>query len=196
MSALNDKFINHRIILASKSPRRQELLRGLGIEFEVSSPPGVKETYPASLTKTEIPVYLAGKKAGALDNLIDERTVIIAADTIVWCNNTVINKPAGRNDAIGFLTGLSGRSHQVVSGVCIKSSNRTNSFYSLTTVYFRKLEAAEILFYVDNYRPYDKAGAYGIQEWIGYVGIEAIEGSYFNVMGLPVDKVYKALKEL
>lgn len=195
MLHLKDKFANSRILLASRSPRRQELLGGLGIAFEVAGHPGADETFPDSLSKTEIPVYLAEKKAGAFDNLLDDRTVLITADTIVWCNNSVMNKPGSRDEAIRFLTELSGRSHQVITGVCIKSPDRRVSFYSLTSVYFRQLLAGEIIYYVDNFRPYDKAGGYGIQEWIGYVGIEAINGSYFNVMGLPVDRLYKALME-
>jgi septum formation protein len=195
MIHLKDKFANKRIILASASPRRQELLGGLGIEFEVAPPAGVDENFPGSLSKTEIPVYLAVKKAAAYDNLLDNRTVIITADTIVWCNDMVLNKPSGRNEAIRFLTELSGRSHQVITGVCIKSHEKEVSFYSLTSVYFRQLLEGEIIHYVDNFHPYDKAGGYGIQEWIGYIGIEAINGSYFNVMGLPVDRLYTALVE-
>jgi septum formation protein len=195
MLHLKDKFANKRIILASASPRRQELLSGLGIEFEVAPPAGVDENFPGSLSKTEIPVYLARKKAAAYDNLLDDRTVLITADTIVWCNDTVLNKPSGRNEAIRFLRELSGRSHQVITGVCIKSHERQVSFYSLTSVYFRELREGEIIHYVDQFCPYDKAGGYGIQEWIGYIGIEAIEGSYFSLVGLPVDRLYSALVE-
>jgi septum formation protein len=193
MIHLSDKYKDTRLILASRSPRRQVLLSGLCIDFEVIDYSGVEETYPAWLKKTEIPVYLSEKKASALDNLLDDKTVIITADTIVWCRGTVMNKPADRKDATEMLRKLSGCVHQVISGVCVKSKSRSVSFYSLTSVRFRELTAGEINYYVENYQPMDKAGAYGIQEWIGYVGIESIRGSYFNVMGLPVDKLYKTL---
>jgi septum formation protein len=193
MFYLKKKFKDTRIILASASPRRKSLLEELGIKFEVIDNYRVKETYPDSLSKTRIPVYLAEKKAAALDNLLDNNTVIIAADTIVWCSKRIMNKPADRDDAIRMLRELSGNKHQVITGVCIKSNDRLVSFQSLTTVHFRKLTTEDILYYVDNYRPFDKAGAYGIQEWIGYVGIRSINGSYFNVMGLPVDMLYQSL---
>jgi septum formation protein len=196
MVQLKDKFLKKRIILASRSPRRQSLLFGLGIDFEVIDSSGVTETYPASLPETEIPVYLAEKKASAFDNLLDDKTVIITADTIVCCNNAVFNKPADRDEAIRMLSILSGKEHRVISGVCIKTRDRSVSFHSVTSVCFRELALSEIIYYVDNFQPFDKAGAYGIQEWIGYIGIESIKGSYFNVMGLPVDKVYRALIEL
>ncbi len=195
MIHLRDKFKDHRIILGSRSPRRQALLEGLEIDFEVVGNGKIEETYPAALGKSDIPVYLAEKKAAAFDNLIDEKTVVITADTIVWCNNEVLNKPSGRDEAIGMLQKLSGRRHQVISGVCVKSLCRCVSFYSLTSVFFKVLTPGEISWYVEKYRPFDKAGAYGIQEWIGYIGTEAIHGSYFNVMGLPVDKLYKVLIE-
>jgi septum formation protein len=193
MLYLKEKFKDTRIILASASPRRKSLLAELGIKFEVIDNCNIEETYPDFLSKTRIPVYLAEKKAAALDILLDERTVIITADTIVWCSNRIMNKPAGRDDAIRMLRELSGNKHQVISGVCIKSHDRQVSFHSLTSVHFRKLTPEDIIYYVDNYRPFDKAGAYGIQEWIGFVGIRSINGSYFNVMGLPVDMLYQSL---
>lgn len=193
MLYLKEKFKDTRIILASASPRRKSLLEELGIKFEVIDNCQVKENYPDILSKTRIPVYLAKKKAAALDNLLDNNTVIIAADTIVWCSNRIMNKPADRDDAIRMLRELSGNKHQVITGVCIKSNDRLVSFHSLTSVHFRKLTPEDILYYVDNYRPFDKAGAYGIQEWIGYVGIRSINGSYFNVMGMPVDMLYQSL---
>jgi septum formation protein len=193
MLYLKEKFKDTRIILASASPRRKSLLAELGIKFEVIDNCNIEETYPDFLSKTRIPVYLAEKKAAALDILLDERTVIITADTIVWCSNRIMNKPAGRDDAIRMLRELSGNKHQVISGVCIKSRDRQVSFHSMTSVHFRKLTPEDIIYYVDNYRPFDKAGAYGIQEWIGFVGIRSINGSYFNVMGLPVDMLYQSL---
>jgi septum formation protein len=193
MLYLKEKFKDTRIILASASPRRKSLLAELGIKFEVIDNCNIEETYPDFLSKTRIPVYLAEKKAAALDILLDERTVIITADTIVWCSNRIMNKPAGRDDAIRMLRELSGNKHQVISGVCIKSCDRQVSFHSMTSVHFRKLTPEDIIYYVDNYRPFDKAGAYGIQEWIGFVGIRSINGSYFNVMGLPVDMLYQSL---
>ncbi len=169
------------------------MLKELGIVFEVINNVEVEETYPDDLDRKQIPVYLAEKKARAFEGLLDENTLIISADTIVWSDNKVYNKPAGRDEAINMLQELSGRKHQVISGVCLLSINKKISFNSLTTVCFRELDAEEIIYYVDKFKPFDKAGSYGIQEWIGYVGIESIKGSFFNVMGLPVNKLYKEL---
>lgn len=193
MLLLKDKFKNKRIILASRSPRRQFLLGELGIDFDVIENSHPDENYPESLGKEEIPVYLAIRKSEALDRVVDSDTLLITADTIVWCRGRVLNKPADREDAIRILKELSGCRHEVVTGVCLRSLTRTVSFHSVTDVYFHALSHEEIIYYVDQYSPYDKAGAYGIQEWIGYTGIKAIKGSYFNVMGLPVDKLYREL---
>ncbi len=193
MLPLKDKFKNTRIILASASPRRQFLLGELGIKFNVIANVEVEETFPPSIHKKQIPVYLAVKKSEALQYLQDDNTLIITADTIVWCRKKVMGKPAGRDDAISCLQELSGRKHQVISGVCLSSKLKTVSFNSLTSVWFRDLCLDEIIYYVDKYKPFDKAGAYGIQEWIGYTGVKSIRGSYFNVMGLPVDKLYENL---
>lgn len=193
MILLKDKLKHNRVILASGSPRRQLLLKGLEIEFDIISGTNIEETYPTSLSKTRIPVFLAEKKAAAPGIPYGDHTVVITADTIVWCNEKAMNKPAGRDEAILMLKELSGIKHEVISGVCVKSKGKLSSFYSLTSVYFRELLEEEIIYYVDNFKPYDKAGAYGIQEWIGYTGIEAIRGSYFNVMGLPLNKLYKTL---
>ena len=193
MLFLKDKFKNTNIILASKSPRRQFLLSELGIYFQVIDNLKVEENYPATLKKTEIPVYLAVKKSEALHDKMDDNTLLITADTIVWCNKKVLTKPAGRDDAIQILRELSGLKHKVITGVCLKSRKKTITFHSLTSVKFRKLHTQEIIYYVDQYKPFDKAGAYGIQEWIGYIGVESISGSYFNVMGLPVSKLYENL---
>ena len=193
MLLLKDKFKNTRIILASGSPRRRFLLGELGIEFEVVDNAGVEETYPDTLNEKQIPVYLAEKKSEALRFMLDDDVLMITADTIVWCRKKVLDKPDGRDDAIRILKELSGRRHLVISGVCLRSKTKMVSFNSITSVFFRDLNAGEILYYVDKYKPFDKAGAYGIQEWIGYTGIKSIKGSYFNVMGLPMDKLYEHL---
>lgn len=193
MLLLREKFKNTRIILASGSPRRQFLLGELGIEFEVIDNTGIEETYPDTLDEKQIPVYLAEKKSEALKHLLDGDALLITADTIVWCKKKVLDKPSGREDAIRILKELSGCSHMVISGVCLRSKTKMVSFDSVTSVFFRDLNIDEIIYYVDNYKPFDKAGAYGIQEWIGYTGIKSINGSYFNVMGLPMDKLYENL---
>jgi len=195
MIQLREKFRDTRIILASASPRRRHLLEELGLSFGVYDRNDIDETFPPGLSREEIPLYLAEKKSLALDSLLDGNTLLITADTIVWCRGRVINKPSDREDAIRILGELSGRKHKVYTGVCIRSSSRSLSFHSVTSVWFRKLSADEITYYVDRYEPYDKAGAYGIQEWIGYAGIRSIRGSFFNVMGLPVEKLYRKLRD-
>ena len=190
-----EKLKSYHIILASGSPRRQDLLRELGLEFEVYLNEGLQESFPAGLDQYEIPVYLAEMKAGAYPEDIKEDTLLITADTIVWLNGKTADKPVDRQDALRILGELSGTRHEVVTGVCFRNGERLHSFYASTQVWFSELSNKEIQYYVDTFKPYDKAGAYGIQEWIGYVGIERIEGSYFNVMGLPVHKVYHELKE-
>ena len=190
-----EKLKKYRIILASGSPRRQELLRELGLEFEIRINDSLEEKYPPGLSQYEIPVFLAEMKAGAIMENIPGSSVLITADTIVWLNGRVADKPLDREDATRILTELSGSRHEVVTGVCFRTGERMHSFYSSTLVWFSQLTDEEILYYIDRYEPYDKAGAYGIQEWIGYIGIEKIEGSYFNVMGLPVQKVYHELKK-
>ena len=190
-----EKLKKYRIILASGSPRRQELLRELGLEFEIRINDSLEEKYPPGLSQYEIPVFLAEMKAGAIVENIPGSSVLITADTIVWLNGSVANKPRDHEDATRILSELSGSRHEVVTGVCFRTGERIHSFYSSTLVWFSQLTDEEIQYYIDRYEPYDKAGAYGIQEWIGYIGIEKIEGSYFNVMGLPVQKVYHELKE-
>ena len=185
---------DYRVILASQSARRQYLLKELGIDFEILPDHETDEVYPAGLSKEEIPVYLAEKKAESVMPVIPEKTLLITADTIVWFNNKVVDKPGNRAEALSILHKLSGSMHEVITGVCISLSHKKHSFYCSTLVWFADLTNEEINDYVEAYRPYDKAGAYGIQEWIGYIGIEKIEGSYFNVMGLPVQKLYKELK--
>ncbi len=187
-----EKLKNRKYILASKSPRRQVLLKDLGLEFEIKTKE-VDESFSEHFKAQEIPLYLSKKKADAFDEELDENTIVITADTIVWIDNQALNKPESESDAVRMLKQLSGRKHEVYTGVTLKSKSKTKSFYSLTNVYFKRLQDFEIDYYVKNYNPYDKAGAYGAQEWIGYIAVEKIEGSYFNVMGLPVKELYEEL---
>lgn len=184
---------NKRIKLASKSPRRQQLLQGLELSFDVWTKE-VDETYPDYLQHEEIPLYLASKKAEAFRSELSDGDILITADTIVWIDGHVLNKPADRQEAIHMIGMLSGKVHHVYTGVSIISKEKTELLWDVTRVHFTQLEMTEIEHYVDNYSPFDKAGSYGAQDWIGLVGIDKLEGSYFNVMGLPVHKVYQALK--
>ncbi len=184
----------YKLVLASESPRRQQLLRELGLEFEVR-PSCLEEFYPEELGMTAIPVYLAELKADALKSEMKEDELLITADTIVWKDDQVLNKPKSREEAIAMLKNLSGSQHQVITGMHLMSIDKKVSFHAVTEVCFDELTDDEIIYYVDHFSPYDKAGAYGIQEWIGYVGISRIEGSFYNVMGLPVHKLYQHLKE-
>ena len=185
---------NYRIILASNSPRRKELLGGLGIDFEVRTLQGIDESYPDTLKGGEIPMYISGKKAEAYQRMMADNEMIITADTIVYDNGQVLGKPKDRDEAIQMLRQLSGHAHEVITGVSIVTKGKTAQFASTSKVFFAPLTDEEITYYVDNYRPFDKAGAYGIQEWIGYVAVTRIEGSYFNVMGLPIQRLYTELK--
>ena len=183
------------IILASASPRRHELLQQLGVDFKVEVRP-VKEDYPPTMKGNDIAIHLCASKANAFERaFFTEKTMIITADTIVCLDGTVLGKPANRGDAINTLQQLSGKKHQVITGVNIRTFNKEVNFSVSTDVYFKSLQEDEILYYVDHYKPYDKAGAYGIQEWIGYIGIEKIDGSFYNVMGLPVLKLYEELRK-
>ena len=184
----------YNIILASDSLRRQELLKELGLKFKVISSQS-EESFPEALGMTAIPEYLAGLKANAVKNKMPENYLLITADTIVWEYGKVIGKPVDREDAIAILESLSGSQHQVITGMCIKTAEKEVSFHAVTEVWFDELTKEEIVYYVDKYKPYDKAGAYGIQEWIGFIGIMKIEGSFYNVMGLPVHKLYQNLKK-
>jgi septum formation protein len=184
---------NKRIKLASKSPRRQQLLQGLELTFEVWTK-DVDETYPDHLEREEIPLYLASKKAEAFRSELAEGDILITADTIVWVDGQVLNKPESRTEAIQMIGLLNGNTHDVYTGVSIVSLEKAELLWDRTRVHFAQLSAAEIAHYIDNYSPYDKAGSYGAQDWIGLVAIDRLEGSYFNVMGLPVHKVYQALK--
>ena len=183
----------YTILLGSKSPRRRELLEMLRIPFN-SIVIGIKEEYPASLPPTEVPEYLARLKAQAFADRLDCRELIITADTVVICDEEILGKPRNAEDAGKMLRKLSGKSHLVVTGVCVSTADRTESFSSTTTVRFAELTDKEISYYVDNFMPLDKAGAYGIQEWIGGVAVSGIDGSFYNVMGLPIHRLYQLLK--
>jgi len=183
-----------KIILASNSPRRKELLAGLGFDYEVRTLQGLDESYPEGLSMEEIPQYISRKKAAAYTLGADE--LLITADTIVYLDGEVLGKPADEAEAKEMLGKLSGKTHQVVTGVTLTTTGFQHSFASVSQVTFAELTEAEIDHYVTHYRPMDKAGAYGIQEWIGYVGVTCIEGSYFNVMGLPVQRLYSEMKKL
>ena len=187
-----EELKKYKLLLASKSPRRQYLLKELGLDFEVRTKE-VDESFPEQLKAAEIPLYLCEKKANAFDEELTDNTIVITADTIVWVNGHVLNKPQNFDDAVRMLQLLSGKMHEVYTGVCLKSKHKTTSFVALTKVYFKELSLEEIEFYIGNYKPYDKAGAYGAQEWMGYIAIDRIEGTYFNVMGLPVRELYEAL---
>lgn len=186
----------YKVILASGSPRRRELLSGLGIDYTIKVLPDVNEAYPETLKGEDIPLYIAREKAEAYLKRIESDELIITADTIVWLDNEVLGKPTDERQAKVMLRMLSGKTHHVITGVCLTTSEFQKSFTTTTEVTFAKLSEEEIDYYVEKYRPLDKAGAYGIQEWIGFVGVEAINGSYFNVMGLPIQKLYKELAKL
>jgi len=192
---LPEKIKCFNVILASASPRRKQLLEGLDIHFTQSALSDMDESYPQNLGKFEIPVYLAEKKSKAYPHPLAPKDVLITADTIVWLNNEAINKPEGFEDAVRILKLLSGNTHEVITGVCIRSASLSHSFFAHSEVSFNGLSDQEINYYVNKYAPYDKAGAYGIQEWIGYIGISEIRGSYFNVMGLPVQRLYNELNQ-
>ncbi|MGN0187365.1 MAG: Maf-like protein [Paludibacteraceae bacterium] len=182
------------IILGSQSPRRQELLRGLDIDFTVRTIAGHDECYPDTLQGAEIPLYLARQKAAALLPTLTADDLLITADTIVWLDGKVYGKPADAADAKHMLHALSGRTHEVITGVCVTNTARQESFSTITKVTFASLDDNEIDYYIAKYRPFDKAGSYGVQEWIGYIGVERLEGSYYNVMGLPIQRLYNILK--
>ena len=191
-----DNLKKYNIVLASNSPRRKELMSGLGVDYVVKTLPDVDESYPDTLQGTAIPAYISREKADAYKSLIQPDELLITADTIVWLNGEVLGKPKGREGAIDMLRKLSGTSHQVITGVCLTTSDWQKSFTAVTDVTFATLTEEEIIYYVDKYTPMDKAGAYGVQEWIGFIGVESISGSYFNVMGLPIQRLYQELKRL
>ncbi|BDC98821.1 Maf family nucleotide pyrophosphatase [Persicobacter psychrovividus] len=183
--------LTKKVILASQSPRRRELLQALNVDFQVRVKE-VDESFDATMPAAEVAEFLACKKASAYDLSADE--LLITSDTVVVVDGKVLGKPIDRADAINMIESMSGKTHQVISAYCLRTANEQISGDAVTAVTFRNLSIDEIQFYVDTYKPFDKAGAYGIQEWIGMVGIEEIKGSYYNVMGLPVDKIYQALQ--
>lgn len=191
-----DNLKKYHIILASNSPRRRELLSGLGVDYEVRTLPGVDESYPDTLSGEDIPVYISREKAAAYLPSIAPDELIITADTIVWLDGRVLGKSADEADACRMLRELSGRTHQVITGVTLSTAAFQKSFAVTSEVEFAPLTEEEITYYVDHYRPLDKAGAYGVQEWIGFIGVRRLSGSYFNVMGLPIQRLYQELKEL
>ena len=186
----------YKIILASNSPRRKELLSGLGVDYEVKTLPDVDESYPDGLSGEEIAKHIARGKAEAYRSLIQADELVITADTIVWLDGTVMGKPKDEEEAKDMLMRLSGKTHQVITGVCLTTASTQKTFAKVTDVTFATLTDEEVDYYVTRYQPMDKAGSYGVQEWIGFVGVENLSGSYFNVMGLPIQRLYTELKKL
>ena len=191
---LQEKLKNNQLILASGSPRRQQFLRDLGLEFSIELKP-VEEVYPPELKGAEVAEYLAKLKTTPFKNKLKANEILITGDTIVCLESEVLGKPKNKTEAKKMLQSLSNRSHEVISSVCLTSTKKQIVFHDSTKVYFKKLSESEIDFYIDNYKPFDKAGAYGIQEWIGNIGVTKIEGSYVNVMGMPLHLLYKNLLE-
>lgn len=187
---------HYKIVLASNSPRRRELLSGLNLEYTVRVLPDIDESYPDTLKGEEIPMYISREKAEAYRNSMAEDELIITADTVVCINEKVLGKPQTLEEAKEMLRELSGKTHLVITGVCLMTRHLQRTFSATTQVTFDVLTEDEIEFYVEKFRPLDKAGAYGVQEWIGFVGVSRLEGSYFNVMGLPVQRLYQELKKL
>lgn len=191
-----DNLKRYRIILASNSPRRKLLLSGLDIDYEVKTLPDIDESYPADLQGADIPLFISQEKANAYRPLIQPNELIITADTIVWLKGKAIGKPKDKAEAVAMLHQLSGNTHQVFTGVTLTTKEWQRSFSAKSDVTFSTLSDEEIDYYVEKYSPLDKAGAYGAQEWIGYIGVEHMNGSYFNVMGLPIQRLYKELKKI
>ena len=184
----------YNIILGSQSPRRQELLHGLDVNFTVNVIVGLEENYPATLQGEEIPMFLAQQKADAYRNTLTPQDMLITADTIVWLDGIVYGKPKDKADAKDMLRALSGKTHDVITGVCVTTTERQETFAAISKVTFASFSDDEINYYIEKYQPMDKAGSYGVQEWIGYIGVERIDGSFYNVMGLPVQRLYTLLK--
>ncbi len=189
---LADILKDNRLILASSSPRRQELIKGLGLKVEIRVKP-VEEKYPEHLKHFEIPDYLAELKSMPFEDTLTPNDILITSDTIVWLKNTAMGKPMDVNEAFQMLKSLSGQTHEVITSVCFKSTEKIKIINSTTKVTFKQLNDSEINFYIKNFKVLDKAGSYGIQDWIGQIAVTKIEGSYFNVMGFPMDKIYNTL---
>ena len=193
---LQDRLKDYRLILASASPRRRELLADCDLDFELAEKFECEECYPADLEADKVAEYLSQLKSNAYPHPLCEGDILLTADTVVILGDKILGKPHSEAEAIEMISSLSGATHKVVTGVTLRTMEQTISFSAESLVTFRQLDAEEVSYYVEKYRPMDKAGAYGIQEWIGYIGIEGIEGSFYNVMGLPVQRLYTALKEL
>ena len=193
---LQDRLKNHRLILASASPRRRELLADCDLDFVLAEKFECEECYPADLAAEKVAEYLSQLKSNAYPHTLGEGDILLTADTVVILGDKILGKPHSEAEAVEMISTLSGATHKVVTGVTLRTAERTISFSAESLVSFRALDPEEISYYVEKYRPLDKAGAYGIQEWIGYIGIEGIEGSFYNVMGLPTQRLYQALKEL
>jgi septum formation protein len=192
---LKDKLANYTLILASGSPRRQQFFKDLDLDFEIRLKE-IEEVYPPELQAEAITNYLAELKASAFEGELKENEILITSDTIVWHNNKALGKPKNEEDAFAILKTLSNATHEVITSVCFKTKAKTDTIFEVTKVTFNALSDQAIHYYLDHYKPYDKAGAYGIQEWIGFVGVAKIEGSYTNVMGMPTDKVFNYLNNL
>lgn len=192
---LHEKLKPFNLILASASPRRRELLANSGLKFTLAEKFNCPEEFSEELAVEEVAAHLALRKSHAYPKELQQNDILLTADTVVIVDNTILGKPANREEAIKMLSTLSGRTHSVVTGVALRMTDRTHFFSVSSSVSFRELTEEEIIYYIDTFKPYDKAGAYGIQEWIGYVAIESIEGSFFNVMGLPIQRLYVELEE-
>ena len=193
---LQDRLKDYRLILASASPRRRELLAACDLDFTLAEKFECEECYPADLAADKVAEYLSQLKSNAYPYSLGEKDILLTADTVVILGDKILGKPHSESEAVEMISSLSGATHKVVTGVTLRTAEQTISFSAESLVSFRTLDAEEVRYYVEKYRPLDKAGAYGIQEWIGYIGIEGIEGSFYNVMGLPVQRLYSALKEL
>lgn len=193
---LQDRLKDYRLILASASPRRRELLAACDLEFTLAEKFECEERYPADLAADKVAEYLSQLKSNAYPHTLGEKDILLTADTVVILGDKILGKPHSEEEAVEMISSLSGATHKVVTGVTLRTAKQAISFSAESLVSFRTLEAEEVRYYVEKYRPLDKAGAYGIQEWIGYIGIEGIEGSFYNVMGLPVQRLYATLKEL
>ena len=191
----NPKLIPYKIILASGSPRRQQFFRDLNLDFEIRIKE-IEEVFPPDLKAEAITNYLAELKASAFEGELKENEILITSDTLVWHNGKALGKPTDYEDAFQILKSLSNATHEVITSVCFKTNSKTDTIFEVTRVTFNELSEAQIHYYIENYKPFDKAGAYGIQEWIGFIGVSKIEGSYANVMGLPVDKVFQYLNSI